>query len=94
LAAVDYYLLTGDAIGEEMRGVAGSGTFLASAAARTRAVAAAKENHKMAEYAPGGRGRKGRGFVGRGRGQEAKGAGKGSEQGGKEGGAGAGPGRN
>ena len=62
LAAVDYYLMSGDAVGEsELRSVPGVGDFLASSSARARAIAATKQAYKLAEYAPGGgAGRRGR----------------------------------
>jgi len=64
IMAVDYYLITNDHVGEDvLRAVTSGSEFLASNAARSRAAAAAKEAHKLAEYkAPrrrGGRGGKG-----------------------------------
>ena len=51
IAAMDYYLQSGDSVGEDqLRAVSGVDSYLASNAALSRATAAAKEAHKLATY--------------------------------------------
>lgn len=51
LAAQNYFLISGDAVGEaEIRAVSGTDSYLASAKVRARAIAAAKDASKMATY--------------------------------------------